>query len=58
MAPADVSQLVRASLNSLPPELFQRPVLAKANWVRVLDGRRRTLWEGSGGAAPTWLDQS
>ena len=58
MAPADVSQLVRASLNSLPSELFQRPVLAKANWVRVLDGRRRTLWEGSGGAAPTWLDQS
>ncbi|QVV68559.1 hypothetical protein [Synechococcus sp. LA31] len=57
MAPAEVRQLVRASLNSLPPEVFQRPVLAKANWVRVLDGRRRALWEGSGSAAPAWLDQ-
>ena len=57
MAAADVSRLVMASVKSLPPELFQRPVLAKANWVRVLDSRRRTVWEGSGKAALSWLAQ-
>lgn len=57
MAAAELKQLVEASVNSLPPKLFQLPVLAKANWVRVLDGRRRTVWEGSGEAALIWLDQ-
>jgi len=54
---AELNQLVMASLRSLPPELFQRPVLAQASWVRVLDGLRRIVWEGSAEAAPAWLDQ-
>jgi D-glycerate 3-kinase len=48
MAPAALSAVVRASLSSLPPRLYQRPVLQRADWVRVLDGQRRTLLEGSG----------
>ena len=57
MPAAQLKQLVMASVHSLPPELFQRPVLAKAGWVRVLDGLRRSVWEGSPEAAPAWLDQ-
>ncbi len=48
MAPTALSAVVRASLCSLPPWLYQRPVLERADWVRVLDGQRRSLWEGSG----------
>lgn len=49
--------LVDASLKSLPPTLYQRPLLAHANWVRLLDGRRRCGWEGSGAAALLQLPQ-
>ena len=48
---AALQGLVDASLKSLPPSLYQEPVLARADWVRVLDGRRRSVWEGSGAAA-------
>jgi D-glycerate 3-kinase len=48
MAPAALSAVVRASLSSLPPWLYQRPVLQRADWARVLDAQRRSLWEGSG----------
>ena len=51
MPAADLDRLVRATLRSLPPDLYQRPVLALANGVRVLDRRRRCVWEGSGEAA-------
>jgi len=50
--------LVDASLKSLPPELYQQPVLARASWVRMLDARRRCVWEGSGAAALTRLTQA
>ena len=48
MAPAALSAVVRSSLCSLPPRLYQRPVLQRADWVCVLDGQRRSLWEGCG----------
>jgi D-glycerate 3-kinase len=48
MAPAALSAVVRASLCSLPPWLYQQPVVQRADWVRVLDGQRRNLVEGSG----------
>jgi D-glycerate 3-kinase len=51
MPAADLDRLVKATLRSLPPVLYQRPVLAQANGVRVLDSRRRYVWEGSGTAA-------
>lgn len=51
MPAADLDRLVKATLQSLPPDLYQRPVLARATDVRVLDGRRRWVWEGSGEAA-------
>lgn len=51
MPAVELERLVQATLRSLPAELYQRPVLAQANLVRVLDGRRRCLWEGSGEAA-------
>jgi D-glycerate 3-kinase len=50
MAPAALNAVVRASLCSLPPWLYQKPVLQRGDWVRLLDGRRRSLWEGSGTA--------
>ncbi|NDF61587.1 MAG: hypothetical protein EB136_01260 [Synechococcaceae bacterium WBB_3_034] len=53
--PAQLQALVEASLLSLPPELYQRPLLPRAAWVRLLDGRRRVVWEGSGAAAPPGL---
>jgi D-glycerate 3-kinase len=48
MAPAALNALVRASVCSLPPWLYQQPVVQLADWVRVLDGQRRSLEEGSG----------
>jgi len=51
MPAAELDCLVKATLQSLPPDLYQCPVLARANGVRVLDGRRRYVWEGSGEAA-------
>ena len=51
MPAAELNRLVTATLGSLPPDLYQRPVLARANSVRVLDQRRRCVWEGSGEAA-------
>jgi D-glycerate 3-kinase len=51
MPAAQLDRLVTATLQSLPPDLYQQPVLAMANSVRVLDQRRRSVWEGSGEAA-------
>ena len=51
MPAAELDRLVTATLQSLPPDLYQQPVLATANHVRVLDQRRRSVWEGSGEAA-------
>jgi len=36
----------------LPAELYQRPLLQRAQLLRLLDGRRRVIWEGSPAAAP------
>lgn len=41
-APA-VAAIVRASLASLPPALYQDPLLTDANAAAVIDGRRRCL---------------
>jgi D-glycerate 3-kinase len=49
--------LVDASLKSLPPEIYQQTALTQANWVRVLNSRRRVVWEGSGSAALVALAQ-
>lgn len=43
-----LQNLVDASLQSLPPSLYQRPLLNQACWIRVLDGRRRPQLEGVG----------
>ena len=43
-----IEQLVRSSLCSLPPELYLKPLLTGANQLRLLDCRRRSLWEGPG----------
>ena len=50
LEPQALDALVQSSLLSLPPELYQRPLLQQAAWVRLLDGRRRVVWEGGGGA--------
>jgi D-glycerate 3-kinase len=55
LSPEQLNALVDSSLLSLPPALYQRPLLQRAAWVRLLDGRRRVLWEGSGAAAPPGL---
>jgi hypothetical protein len=39
---------VRSSLASLPPELYQQPLLAGADQLQLLDRRRRCLWQGPG----------
>lgn len=54
---AAIEGLVRASLGSLPPRLYQDPLLRKAQGVALLDGRRRCLWSGTGAEAPAALDQ-
>ena len=43
-----IDQLVRSSLCSLPPELYQKPLLAGADQIQLLDGRRRCRWQGPG----------
>jgi D-glycerate 3-kinase len=43
LAPAALEQLVRSSLCSLPPSLYQEPLLAAASGLARLDGRRRCL---------------
>jgi D-glycerate 3-kinase len=57
MSAAELDRLVTATLQSLPPDLYQQPVLALANSVRVLDQRRRSVWEGSGEAALAFWGQ-
>lgn len=54
----ELERIVEASLGSLPAELYLRPLLASALWVRELDGRRRCLWEGSGDAMVRRLSQA
>jgi len=51
LTPQQLEGLVQASVLSCPPELYQRPLLQRAAWVRLLDRRRRVRWEGGGGAA-------
>jgi D-glycerate 3-kinase len=51
MPAVELDSLVKSTLQSLPPDFYQRPILARANAVRVLDSRRRCVWEGSGTAA-------
>ena len=50
LSPQALDAVVQSSLMSLPPELYQRPLMQQAAWVRLLDGRRRVIWEGGGGA--------
>lgn len=52
-----VAALVRSSLASLPPELYQDPLLERAQGVAVLNGRRRCLWSGTGAEANAALAQ-
>lgn len=46
--PAALRQLVRSSLCSLPPELYQQPLEGEAALVAWLDGRRRCVRVQSG----------
>lgn len=55
---AQLEGMIQASLQSLPPELYHRPLLADACWVRELDGRRRCRWQGNGAAMLARLDQA
>lgn len=64
---ADLSALVRACLLSLPPALYQDPLVlgpedpaeAAAEAVVVLDGRRRCRWSGLvNGSSPQFGDQA
>lgn len=52
-----LQSLVNASLQSLPPPLFQQPLLEQACWIRVLDGRRRIRLEGRGDAVLAALER-
>lgn len=52
-----VEALVRSSLESLPPRLYQDPLLPTAEGVAVLDGSRKCLWSGPGCEAPGALAQ-
>jgi D-glycerate 3-kinase len=54
---AAVKALVRSSLGSLPPPLYQDPLLDSAAGVGVLDGRRRCIWSGMGAEAGAALAQ-
>ena len=58
MQPDALRRMIQASLESLPPPLYQRPLLHKAGWVRLLDSRRRVQWEGPGPEAAAVLDQA
>ena len=57
MSAQQLDPLVRSSLCSLPPRLYQWPLVQRADLVRVLDGRRRSLWEGSGADAVRHLER-
>ena len=48
LPPQEVDRLVRASLCSLPPALYQDPLENQARRMAVLDGRRRWLWGSQG----------
>lgn len=54
---AAVLGLVRASLGSLPPRLYQDPLLTTAEGLALLDRRRHCLWSGTGAEAPKALAQ-
>jgi len=54
---AALDNLVASTLQSLPPPLYQRPLLQKAGWIRVLDGRRRPIREGPGDAVSAVLER-
>jgi D-glycerate 3-kinase len=62
---ADLERIVRASLYSLPPTLYQDPLITDAGCqqingveaVGLLDGRRRFRWIGTGDEAGTIADQ-
>jgi D-glycerate 3-kinase len=58
LRPEQLERLVQATLQSLPPELFMRPLLDHVCWVRELDGRRRCRWQGPGAAIVRRLDQA
>ena len=56
----DLQSLVRASLASLPPQLYQDPLLdatqnGSAEAVAILDGQRRCRWSGLTTDWPLWL---
>ncbi|MCP9848674.1 hypothetical protein [Cyanobium sp. Morenito 9A2] len=57
LTPANVEALVRASLGSLPPSLYQDPLLGKAEGVALIDRQRRCPWSGTGAEAPSALAQ-
>jgi hypothetical protein len=44
LTPQDLDAVVRSSLCSLPPNLYQDPLIPSARGMAVLDGRRR--WVG------------
>lgn len=56
LGPAALQSLVDSTVQSLPPALYQRPLLRQAAWIRVLDGRRRTLLEGTDDAVSARWD--
>lgn len=58
MTGTELEQLVAATIGSLPPELYQQPLIAQALWVRELDGQRRCRWQGSGSAMLERGDQA
>jgi D-glycerate 3-kinase len=43
LSAAALDQLVRASLCSLPPQLYQDPLLQRAEMAALIDGRRRLV---------------
>lgn len=52
LAAGAVAALVRATLASLPPPLYQDPLLRRADAVAILDGRRRCIRSSIGAAGP------
>ena len=47
LPPGELDRIVRSSLESLPPDLYQDPLIKLATGYATLDGRRRWL-AGSG----------
>lgn len=58
LPPKRLQALVEATLQSLPPAVYLEPLLDRVDWVRLLDGRRRCRWQGSGDAWRTLNDQA